>query len=110
LFALASLLAVVVAGLLQIATPTQAQTAPKDQTQVAQAQTAKPNNPTDVVLDWNTTTLTVVPAPPTPPPQQYRTLAIVHAAIFDAVNAIERRYAPYAIDIKAPLPNSTDNS
>lgn len=33
---------------------------------------------------------------------QFRALAITHAAIFDAVNASDRRYTPYAVDIKAP--------
>ena len=46
------------------------------------------------------TALSVLPPPSAP--QQNRGLAIVHAAIFDAVNAIDRRYTPYAVDVKAP--------
>ena len=43
-----------------------------------------------VVLDWNVTTLQVAP-----PPTHSRTLAMVHVAMFDAVNAIDPRYASY---------------
>jgi len=43
-----------------------------------------------IVLDWNTTTLQVAP-----PPAHPRALAMVHVAMFDAVNAIEPRYEPY---------------
>jgi hypothetical protein len=43
-----------------------------------------------VVLDWNVTTLQVAP-----PPTHARALAMVHVAMFDAVNAIAPRYAPY---------------
>ncbi len=97
LYVLASLLAVLtVTSLLQVAAPTQAQ---RPQTQVAQV--AQFRKPTDAVLDWNTIAQTTVLAVAAPAPQQYRTLAIVHAAIFDAVNAIDRRYTPYAVDTKA---------
>ena len=39
-------------------------------------------------------------------PQIQRTLAMVHAAMFDAVNAIDRRYAPYLT--VAPPPDGTN--
>lgn len=89
LFASASLLAVVTAiGLLQVSAPTQAQTA-----QIAQAQPAKPAS-SDAVLDWNAIAQTATLAASAPAPQQFRALAIVHGANFDAVNAIEHRYTP----------------
>jgi PAP2 superfamily len=72
------------------------------QTAVIAPVQAPPNLPTNAVLDWNSTALAVTQAAAAPAPQQYRTLAIAHAAIFDAVNAIEHRYTPYAVDIKAP--------
>ena len=53
----------------------------------------------DVVADWNQIAVTATAAPP---PVQARALAIVHAAIFDAVNSIEHRYKPYAVDLHAP--------
>jgi hypothetical protein len=43
-----------------------------------------------VVLDWNVTTLQVAP-----PPTHTRALAMVHTAMFDAVNAVDRRYTSY---------------
>jgi hypothetical protein len=66
------------------------------------------NQPTNAVLDWNSTALAVTQAAAAPAPQQYHTLAIAHAAIFDAVNAIEHRYTPYAVDVKAPAGTSAE--
>jgi hypothetical protein len=43
----------------------------------------------DVVTDWNAIVFQ------TAGPSIQRTLAMMHIAIFDAVNSIERRYAPY---------------
>ena len=103
LLAWAFLLAVVTAiALLQISDPTQAQTAQVAQVPSVQAQPAKPSDPTDAVLDWNAIAQTATVAASAPPPQQFRTLAITHGAIFDAVNAIERGYTPYSVNIKAP--------
>src|SRR6266545_1237692 len=52
----------------------------------------------DVVTDWNQTALATQAAIPgairTPPAA--RALAMVHLAIFDSVNAIDRRFTPYA--------------
>ena len=101
---LASLLTVLATpGLLQVAVPTQAQVAPVQPIPVEAVpiQAAhQPSNATDAVLGWNVTALSVLPTPPAP--QQNRGLAIVHAAIFDAVNAIDHRYTTYAVDAKAP--------
>lgn len=82
--------------------PLQALPVPETPLSVAQATTPNPKNPADAVLDWNKTAQAVVLAASAPPPQQYRSLAIVHTAIFDAVNAIDRRYTPYAFEEKAP--------
>lgn len=71
-------------------------------TQTVVAQTPPANSSTDAVLEWNTTALSSVVAAAAPAPQQYRSLAIVHTAIFDAVNAIDRRYTPYAYKAQAP--------
>lgn len=103
LFASAFLLAVVTAiGLWQISDPTQAQTAQVAQAPTAQAQPAKPSDPTDAVLDWNAIAQTATVSASAPPPQQFRTMAITHGAIFDAINAIEHRYTPYSVNITAP--------
>src|SRR5215813_2153486 len=58
----------------------------------------------DVVTDWNQITLNtqaaVSGASRTPPAS--RALAMVHAAIYDSVNAIDRKYTAYAVDAHAP--------
>ena len=56
----------------------------------------------DAVLDWNVIALKTTAAAPFNPPFEARNLAIVHAAIFDAVNAIDRQFHPYAVRIRAP--------
>lgn len=50
----------------------------------------------DVVLDWNQIGLASSVAAKQLPPDAARTMAIMHLAMFDAVNAIEGRYRPYA--------------
>ncbi len=54
----------------------------------------------DVILHWNTAVLTAIKADRTPPPRAARNLAMVHAAIYDAVNAIDRSHRPYRIDAR----------
>jgi len=57
----------------------------------------------DVVTDWNQTAINaVVVSGAASGAVQARTMAIVHAAIYDAVNAIDRRHTVYAVDVKAP--------
>ena len=56
----------------------------------------------DVVLEWNIIALKTTAAAPFNPPLETRNLAIVHAAMFDAVNAITREFHPYAVNIQAP--------
>jgi hypothetical protein len=52
----------------------------------------------DVVTDWNEITLTTLTAAGVlRVPPATRTLAMVHAAVYDAVNSIEHRYSAYAI-------------
>jgi membrane-associated phospholipid phosphatase len=52
----------------------------------------------DMVLRWNSATLDAIRAERTPPPMAARNLAMVHVAIYDAVNAVTRTHQPYAID------------
>jgi hypothetical protein len=56
----------------------------------------------DVVTDWNATAVTAVQALGPGTPVQSRALAIVHLAMFDALNAIDRRYQSYAEPLQAP--------
>lgn len=69
----------------------------------------------DVILDWNASLLGVIrdwtttSNDPYPnrivterPPVAARNLAMVHAAMYDAVNSIEQTHDPYYVDITAP--------
>ncbi len=56
---------------------------------------------TDVILDWNAMLLNAIQAVETPPPLAARNQAIVHAAMFDAVNGIERRYRNFLVNVSA---------
>ncbi|MBW4600742.1 MAG: vanadium-dependent haloperoxidase [Calothrix sp. FI2-JRJ7] len=62
----------------------------------------------DVVIQWNSILLNAIAdsgkgdaLKGTPPPIAARNQAIVHAAIYDAVNAIDRSHKPYLVDISA---------
>jgi hypothetical protein len=55
----------------------------------------------DAVTDWNQTAVRASEVAVAPVPVQMRMMAIVHAAIFDAVNAIERKYSVYAVEVTA---------
>src|ERR1041385_4285311 len=56
----------------------------------------------DMVTDWNATFSAIAPTAGDLPPAVGRKAAIVHAAIFDAVNGIVRKYEPYFVDQWAP--------
>jgi PAP2 superfamily len=62
---------------------------------------AEPANP---VVDWNQVLLSIVNTPGAQPAnvQPTRDFAIVHAAIYDAVDAIDRSHEPYRIFVRAP--------
>ena len=49
----------------------------------------------DAVLQWNAIALDAIRVDRTAPPMAARDLAILHVAIYDAVNSIDRQYAPY---------------
>jgi hypothetical protein len=56
------------------------------------------------VIDWNQALLSIVDTPGAQPAniQPTRNFAILHAAIYDAVNAIDRTHEPYLISVRAP--------
>jgi PAP2 superfamily len=56
------------------------------------------------VIDWNQALLSIVNTPGAQPPniQPTRNFAIVHAAIYDAVNSIDRSHEPYLVSVHAP--------
>ena len=64
----------------------------------AQNTEEKPNQ----VLEWNQIFIDTLIATNTPNSSSQRLGAIVHTAMFDAYNGIERRYTPVFVDNKAP--------
>lgn len=64
------------------------------------------NSGPDVVLFWNEVLLQAVRADRTPPPLAARNMAMVHAAIYDSVNAIARTHRPYYVEA-APRPGAS---
>jgi hypothetical protein len=68
----------------------------------------------NVITDWDEKALSVVQpneaaAPPRiGPTGGYRVMAIVHIAMFEAVNAIDPRYKPYRIEVAAARDTSQD--
>src|SRR5260370_22002237 len=67
---------------------------------VSAVEKAQPANP---VVDWNKALLRIVRTPCAQPPTVHstRSFAILHAAIFHAVNSIDRTHAPYLIRLSA---------
>ncbi len=55
----------------------------------------------DVVTDWNEKAVAAGYAASQPPPVHGRIIAIIHLAMFEAVNSIEPRYAPYRARLPA---------
>ena len=53
----------------------------------------------NVITDWDEKAAAVVK--PMPPYHGQRMLGMVHAAMFDAVNSVERRYRPYVVQLPA---------
>src|SRR6266853_3453696 len=57
--------------------------------------------PADEVIQWNKTLLTIVRTPGAQPATLHptRSFAIMHAAIYDAVNTIDRTHKPYLVQL-----------
>ena len=56
----------------------------------------------DEVTDWNEVLVSALTATNTSPQNAGRIAAITQAAVFDAVNGIDRRYTPYFVTDEAP--------
>ena len=52
-------------------------------------------------MDWNARADAVAAEKRLPPPLQGRALALMHVSMFEAINAIERRYKPYRHELIA---------
>ena len=53
----------------------------------------------DIVMDWNGRADDIAAEKRLPPPVQGRALALMHVSMFEAINAIERRYKPYRLEL-----------
>lgn len=62
----------------------------------------------DMVLRWNSIALAAIRTAAQNPVDATRTLAIVQAAVYDAVNSIDQSYTPYLANIPAPSGASED--
>ena len=67
---------------------------------------------TDVVLEWNLNATNVIFAAPTPQPPQQSVphLAMVHGAIYDAVNAIDGRHDGYLLRSRLGAPTDSKDA
>jgi hypothetical protein len=61
----------------------------------------------NVIADWDAKALAIM-ASTTPVPLNQREIALIHLAMFDAVNAIERRYRPYLVALPAASTTSPE--
>lgn len=62
----------------------------------------------DVVTDWNNELLSSVRATSVNPPMASRGMAMVHTAIFDAVNSIDNTHQPYLVNLNVPATTSRE--
>jgi hypothetical protein len=62
----------------------------------------------DPVLEWNDLALQLVRHDKTPPPMAARNLAIMHAAVFDAVNSVTRKHKAYLTEARTPVGTSAE--
>src|SRR5215813_11612427 len=62
----------------------------------------------DVVLDWNDLALDCIRNDNTGPTASTRNLAILHTAIYDAVNSVLRTHQPYLLQLSAPSNTSPE--
>ena len=56
----------------------------------------------DTVTEWNAAALSAIRVNRTPPPVASRALAMLHVAIYDAVNGILRTHEPYLVESAVP--------
>jgi hypothetical protein len=62
----------------------------------------------DAVTDWSEIAVATAAAGKHGASDASRTTALVHAAVFDAVNAVEARYTPYKVKVSAPAGASAE--
>jgi hypothetical protein len=62
----------------------------------------------DAIMDWNAKADAIAAEKRISPTPHARVLAILHVSMFEAVNAIERRYAPYRLNLAADRATSKE--
>ena len=62
----------------------------------------------DVIMDWNAKADAIAAEKQVLPAQQSRAMSMLHIAMFEAVNAIERRYTPYKLTLSADRSTSRE--
>ena len=62
----------------------------------------------DVIMDWNAKADSIATENKILPAPHSRALSMLHIAMFEAVNAIERRYAPYKLTLSADRSTSKE--
>jgi hypothetical protein len=97
LFALGFLIGAIIAAAAGVGSAFAAKTAPRAATTTAQAP--------DQVIQWNRILLGILRTPGAQPATIHptRSMAILHAAVYDAVNAIDRTHADYLVHVDAPV-------
>jgi len=55
----------------------------------------------DIIMDWSGRADVIAADKRLPPPVQARALALMHVSMFEAINAIDRRYKPYRLELVA---------
>ena len=71
-------------------------------TAIALAFGISPSAQADIITDWNQTAITALVQARLPAGAPTRALAVMHAAMFEAVNSLEPRFAPYNASLSAP--------
>src|SRR5689334_10691741 len=56
----------------------------------------------DVISDWSAKAEAIATEKKLLPPPNARGIAILHVAMFEAVNAIDNKYAPYKLNLSTP--------
>src|SRR5258708_18331364 len=73
---------------------------------------AAQRQPVNQVLQWNKTLLAIVRTPGAQPATIHptRSFALMHAAIYDAVNAIDESHKPYLVHLTGVSPNASQDA
>ncbi len=62
----------------------------------------------DVIIDWNNNLLQAIRAANTAPPMASRNMAMVHTAVFDAVNSIDDTHRAYHVNLNVAATTSRE--